>query len=174
MHEAPGGRVHTCLDTSGIGWRADKPERFERMLAECDLVLLDMKHADAAEHKRLTGCDMGRVLAFGDELARRRIPVVIRHVAVPGITDSEEECERLGRLIAPWRNVVGLEILPYHTMGVEKYAELGLAYPLEDVPAMDKARIPALRQAVIRGMKAGRARSTGLAGNRFVRSEVVS
>ena len=59
--------------------------------------------------------------------------------------------------MAPWRNVVGLEVLPYHTMGVEKYAELGIEYPLAETPAMNKARIPALRQSILRGMKAGRA-----------------
>lgn len=152
MHAAPGGRVHTCLDTSGFGWRADRPQRFDELLSECDLVLLDIKHADPADHKRLTGCDLAPVLAFGDELARRGIPTVIRHVAVPGITDSLEECERLGRLIAPWRNVVGLEVLPYHTMGAEKYAELGIAYPLEGTPRLDASCVPVLRQAVLRGM----------------------
>ena len=55
------------------------------------------------------------------------------------IRDStEEECEALGRLIAPWHNVVGLEMLPYHTMGIVKYDHLGLEYPLKGVPAMDK------------------------------------
>lgn len=167
MHRAPGGRVHTCIDTSGFGWRADKAERFETLLEECDLALLDVKHADAEGHKRLTGCDLAPVLAFGDELARRRIDTVIRHVAAPGITDSVEECERLGRLIAPWRNVVGVEILPYHTMGVEKYGELGIEYPLESATGLDAGRIPPLRQAVLRGIKAGRteaaAQNAGLA-----------
>lgn len=157
MHRAPEGRVHTCLDTSGFGWRADKAERFETLLNECDLVLLDIKHADAEEHRRLTGCDLAPVLAFGDELARRSIPTVIRHVAVPDITDSVDECERLGCLIAPWRNVVGVEILPYHTMGVGKYADLGIEYPLDGVPGLDSGRIPLLRQAVLRGIKTGRA-----------------
>lgn len=65
---------------------------------------------------------------------RRKIKVVIRHVVVPGITDTVEECEKLGRLIAPWHNVVGLEMLPYHTMGVVKYEQLGIPYKLEGAP----------------------------------------
>lgn len=155
-HDSPHGRIHTCLDTSGIAFDPAAPERFDALLGACDLVLLDIKHADPAVHRELTGRSAARILAFGDELARRRIPVVIRHVVVPGYTDSVEECERLGRLIAPWRNVVGLEMLPYHTMGVVKYERLGMPYRLADVPAMDKARIPELRQAVLRGMKAAR------------------
>ena len=103
--------------------------------------------------KKLTGCDPARILAFGDELARRKIKVVIRHVVVPGITDTVEECEALGRLIAPWHNVVGLEMLPYHTMGVVKYEQLGIPYKLEGVPQMDTARMPELRNAVMTGME---------------------
>ena len=122
-----------------------------------NMVLLDIKHADPVEHKKLTGCDPARILAFGDELARRKIKVVIRHVVVPGITDTVEECEALGRLIAPWHNVVGLEMLPYHTMGIVKYEQLGIPYKLEGVPQMDAARMPELRNAVMTGMKKRRA-----------------
>ncbi|MBM6942573.1 pyruvate formate-lyase-activating protein, partial [Collinsella intestinalis] len=156
MHARPAGRVHTCLDSCGYAFDPVHPERTARALDACDLVLLDIKHADPVGHRALTGRDPARILAFGDELARRGIPVVIRHVVVPGYTDTPEECEALGRLIAPWENVVGLEMLPYHTLGVVKYEKLGLTYPLADVPEMDKARIPELRAAVMRGMRAAR------------------
>ena len=149
----PDGRVHTCLDSCGYAFDPNHPEKFDAVLNETDMVLLDIKHADPVEHKKLTGCDPARILAFGDELARRKIKVVIRHVVVPGITDTVEECEKLGRLIAPWRNVVGLEMLPYHTMGVVKYEQLGIPYKLEGVPQMDTARMPELRNAVMTGMK---------------------
>ena len=156
MHEQPRGRVHPCLDSCGYAFDPSHPERFDALLRETDLVLLDIKHSDPEGHRRLTGRSFERILAFGDELARRGIKVIIRHVVVPGITDTVEECEELGRLIGPWRNVVGLELLPYHTMGVAKYEQLGLAYRLADVPPMDKERIPELRRAVLRGMKRAR------------------
>ena len=153
LHASPHGRVHTCLDTSGGAYDPARPERFSRLLDECDLVLLDVKHADPDAHRELVGMAPERVLAFGDELCRRKIPAVIRHVVVPGWTDAEEECTRLGELIAPWTNVVGLEMLPYHTMGVAKYEALGVPYRLEGVEPMDKERIPALRAAVLDGMR---------------------
>lgn len=157
MHENPRGRVHTCLDSCGHAYSPEHPKRFDAVLSETDMVLLDIKHADPQGHRDLTGCDPARIIAFGDEIARRGIKTVIRHVIVPGITDTVEECEALGRLIAPWRNVVGLELLPYHTMGIVKYEKLGIPYKLEGVPQMDKARIPELRDAVLRGIRAGRA-----------------
>lgn len=164
MHANPNGRVHTCLDSCGYAYNPKKPERFDKVLAQTDLVLLDIKHSDPEGHKALTRCAPDNILAFGDELARRGVKVVIRHVIVPGITDTEEECEALGRLIAPWHNVVGLEMLPYHTMGIVKYEQLGLEYPLKDVPAMDKGRIPALREAVMRGLRQARAAECHCAG----------
>ena len=164
MHNNPDGRVHTCLDSCGYAFDPNHPEKFDAVLNETDMVLLDIKHSDPAGHKALTGCEPDRIMAFGDELARRGIKVVIRHVVVPGITDSEDECEALGRLIAPWRNVVGLEMLPYHTMGIVKYEQLGLEYPLKGVPAMDKGRVPALRDAVMRGLRAGRAEERNCQG----------
>lgn len=152
-HEDPHGRIHTCLDSCGYAFDPRHPERFDAVLAHTDLVLLDIKHADPEEHRRLTGCSNERILAFGDELAHRGIQIVIRHVIVPGITDSAEECEAVGRIIGRWRSVVGLELLPYHTLGVVKYEQLGIPYLLEGVPQMDKARLPELRQAVLRGMR---------------------
>lgn len=156
MHARPAGRVHTCLDSCGYAFDPAHPERYARVLDNCDLVLLDIKHADPEGHRALTGRDPARILAFGDELFRRGVPVVIRHVVVPGYTDSVEECEALGRLIAPWRNVVGLEMLPYHTLGVVKYEQLGIDYPLAGVPEMDKARMPELRRAVLGALRTAR------------------
>ena len=76
MHNNPDGRVHTCLDSCGYAFDPQHPEKFDAVLNETDMVLLDIKHADPVEHKKLTGCDPARILAFGDELARRKIKVV--------------------------------------------------------------------------------------------------
>ncbi|MFZ2756217.1 MAG: pyruvate formate-lyase-activating protein [Atopobiaceae bacterium] len=149
-HADSGGRIHTCLDTSGGAWDKARPERYERLLSHTDLVLLDIKHSDPEGHRALTGRDQGVVLSFGDELSRRGIPVVIRHVLVPGITDAIAELEGVGRIISRWDNVCGLDALPYHTMGVHKYEELGMAYRLEGMAAMDPGRVPALRDVILR------------------------
>lgn len=148
-HAAPAGRIHTCLDTSGATFSAAGSARFSTLLDECDLVLLDIKTSDAACHERLCGLPATHALELGDELARRRIPTVIRHVVVPDVTDSEEEVAGVGRIIGDWDNVVGLDLLPYHTMGRVKYERLGIAYPLEGVPAMEPARASELRAVAL-------------------------
>lgn len=148
-HAAPAGRIHTCLDTSGATFSAAHAERFSALLDATDMVLLDIKTSDATEHERLCGMPAAHALELGDELARRRIPTLIRHVVVPGITDSEEEVAGVGRIIGDWDNVVGLDLLPYHTMGRSKYQSLGIDYPLEGVEAMSPARAKELRQVAL-------------------------
>lgn len=122
--------IHTALDTSGY---RDARE-VQPLLDVTDLVLLDIKAVDPLLHKRLTGRDNALVLAFAKRLAQLNIPVWIRHVLVPGLTDSEEELLSLRRMVESLGNVQKVELLAYHTMGKYKWAELGCTYPLEGVP----------------------------------------
>ena len=152
--------IHTCLDTSGIYYPL-KPanngkteeeylssgayKSYEKRLAEfeelfkvTDLVLLDIKHSDPEGHKELTANSIEPVLAFAKALEEHKIPISIRHVVVPGITFNKKELRGVGEIMAGLSNVVGLEVLPYHTMGVNKYQELGMEYPLSGVPSLSK------------------------------------
>jgi pyruvate formate lyase activating enzyme len=57
----------------------------------------------------------------------------LRYVLVPGLTDAEEDLTALREFADALPNVQKIELLPYHTMGVEKYQKLGISYPLEGV-----------------------------------------
>lgn len=142
--------IHTCLDTSGIVYRKERKEEFASLLRVTDLVLLDLKHSDPQGHKKLTGQEQSPVLAFAHALEEANVPMIIRHVVVPGITDSEEELEQVGRLIAPFRNLKGLEVLPYHTMGKAKYEALQIPYPLEGVESLEKEKAAQARQIILK------------------------
>lgn len=144
--------IHTCLDTSGIVYTEKKKIVYEKLFAVTDLVLLDIKHSLATEHRKLTGQSQEPVLAFADALEQAKVPMIIRHVAVPGITDREEELAQLGHLISRWSNVKGLDILPYHTLGKKKYEELGMAYPLEGIPELTKEEARRAREIVLKHM----------------------
>ena len=152
--------IHTCLDTSGITFQPDNPTRmeaFDRLMQSTDLVMLDIKHIDPEKHRILTGQPNDGILAFARYLSDQKIPIWIRHVVVPGITDDAESLYRLGYFIGGLRTLRALDVLPYHTMGIAKYEQLGIDYPLQGVPPMDKARVPELRAEIIRGVKQRRA-----------------
>lgn len=145
--------IHTCIDTSGITYREKKAEEFRELFQVTDLVLLDIKHSKPKGHEALTGQKQDHVLEFARALEDTKVPVIIRHVVVPGITDGEEELLKLGRLIGGMRNLKGLEVLPYHTMGEAKYKALGMPYPLQGVPAMDSDGAKKAREIILQGIR---------------------
>lgn len=175
--EAKKQKIHTCLDTSGIVYPASpKPtdlegrgqqdalggyarrkawkrkEEFDRLFSVTDLVLLDVKHSTREGHLELTSKAQEPVLAFAKALETAGVPVIVRHVCVPGITDGEEELKELGHIIGRWRNLKGVDVLAYHAMGISKYRELGIPYPLDGVPEMKPEKTKAAREMVLKGI----------------------
>ncbi|MBP5460395.1 MAG: pyruvate formate lyase-activating protein [Clostridia bacterium] len=148
--------IHTCLDTSGITFDPDDPERlakFDRLLDATDLVLLDVKHIDDEEHRKLTGHSNRNVLAFLSCLAERGQEVWVRHVVDPGITLEDRWLEALGEHLGAFSNVKALDVLPYHDMGRVKYEALGIPYPLGDTPTATKEDALHARAVILDGMK---------------------
>ena len=148
--------IHTCLDTSGITFNEDNPAiiaKFDRLIKSTDLVMLDIKHIDDEGHKKLVGHSNKNVLAFARYLDKNNIPVWIRHVVVPGITDQPEELLALGNFIGTLKNVKALDALPYHVMGKAKYQNLGMEYPLGDTPALSKAALAEAKELILKGIK---------------------
>jgi len=128
-----GKGIHVALDTAGYGFG-----EYDEILEYTDLVLLDIKHVDDIGYKNLTGKSKHGLDQFLEALERSNTKVWIRHVVVPGITDSEEHIEKLKEIIKTIKNVEKVELLPYHTLGVQKYEKLGIPYRLENVEPMDK------------------------------------
>jgi pyruvate formate lyase activating enzyme len=124
--------LHTALDTSANGGHRAS----ERLLASTDLVLLDIKAGNPELYERVSGGGrLSDVLDFAARLVEHRIAVWIRFVLVPGLTDDPRRIEEVARLSADLGGIVErVEVLPYHRLGVEKYAALGRAYPLLDTP----------------------------------------
>ena len=139
--------VTTCLDTAaGPFSRAPAAfPAFASLFAATDTVLLDLKAMDPDAHRRLTGADNAAVLDCARCLAEIRKPVWVRRVLVPGVTDDERDLRATGEFVRSLGNVVRVDVLPYHTLGVAKWRALGLPYRLEGVEPptdadMDRAR----------------------------------
>ena len=147
--------VHTCLDTSAGVYDPAHHEKIDEVLKYTDLVMLDIKHIDDEEHRKLTGKGNRNILAFAEHIRQLGIPVWIRHVVVPGITDKYEELFALGEFLSTLSNIKALDVLPYHDMAKPKYAELGLDYPLGDTPPLTKEEAIKARDIIMDGIKSG-------------------
>lgn len=133
--------LHTAIDTAGVGIG-----KYDEILKHTDLVLLDIKAIDNESYLKLTGQNIDEFNKFVDALNNSNSKVWIRQVIIPGINDTEEYILKLKEYIKKIKNVEKIELLPYHTMGVEKYKKLNINYPLEGVEPLDKDKLEQLKK----------------------------
>ena len=136
--------ISTCLDTCGHPFTREEPwfSKFNELMDLTDILLVDIKHIDPVEHKKLTGWSNKNILDICQYLSDIGKPVWIRHVLVPGITDNDEYLKQLSDYVKKnLRNVEKFEVLPYHTLGVPKYHKLGIPYRLEGVETPTEDRV---------------------------------
>lgn len=152
--EAKKRNIHTALDTSGVMFNLQKIKKFEELLKYTDLVLLDIKHINDDEHKKLTGHSNKSILEFAKYLSERNIPVWIRHVVVPNITFNEKYLFELGQFLKSLKNIKALDVLPYHNMAIRKYKSLNIDYPLKNVEPLSKEDAIKARNFILSGIKA--------------------
>ena len=136
----------TCLDTNGCIVRYD--QELEDMLEVTDLVMLDIKHMDDEQHRRLTGMTNAYTLQFARHLHSRGIPMWIRYVVVPGWTDQDSNIRALGSFVRDEirSSVEYVDILPYHELGKYKWEQFGEKYELEDVSPPSGEEIARIRK----------------------------
>lgn len=132
--------VHTALDTSGVG----RLDAAERVLKNTDLVLCDIKFLTSEDYRRYCRADMANVEGFLSLTAENNVPLWIRHVVVPGLTDAPEHLRRVKAKAQSYPNFEKLEFLPFHKLCMEKYERMGIEFPLKDVPGMTDNRLKEL------------------------------
>ncbi len=148
--------IHTCLDTSGIMFRRNVPEIYEkyvRLMKVTDVIMLDIKHIDPEEHVKLTSQPSDNIFDFLKFLDEQGKEIWIRHVLVPGITLVPEYLERLGRFMAQFNHIKALDVLPYHDMGKEKYKKMGIDYVLKDIKPVGKEQAIEAKNIILAAMK---------------------
>ena len=141
--------VHTALDTSGQPFRPGDEAwlaRFDALLDNTSLVILDLKEMDEEKHRALTGHGNANILAMARYVAARGVPLWIRHVLVPGLTDDAEGLRALDAFLKTLPTLRRVEVLPYHTLGLFKWQNLGIPYTLEGVPTPTAEQVAAAEE----------------------------
>ena len=141
--------LHVALDTSG----AVTSEAAMRLVATCDLVLLDLKFTTEDDYLRYTGGHLSGALAILDECERLGKPVRIRQVIVPGLGDTEDNLTATAALLSPYTVVERVELLPFRKLCLEKYTSLGIPFPLADTPAANAREVGELEARLSKMME---------------------
>ena len=134
--------IHICVDTSGIGRYSDG------LFDLVDLFIVDVKSIYDEEYKYITGRDIVNFNNFMDALQRKNKKIWIRQVIVPSINDDDKHIVDLANYVNNLNGVEKVELLPYHTLGKEKYEKLKIKYRLEGIDNLSKEKIDYLRKVL--------------------------
>ncbi|MGL4741575.1 MAG: pyruvate formate-lyase-activating protein [Sarcina sp.] len=135
--------IHTTIDTAGVG-----NGNYDEILKYTDLVLFDIKHVDKEKYEKLVGKDNSESLKFLEACKKNNTKLWVRHVVVPGITDTRENLKEVKKFVDTLENVEKVELLPYHILGVNKYETMGIKYKLEGTEPMDKELLAELKKEI--------------------------
>ena len=137
--------IHAAIETCGFfSW-----ESVEDTVRLADFVLFDIKHMDDGTHKAITGVGNKSILENAKKIAALDIPMVIRIPVIPSINDSKENIRATARFVRDHLpGVSGIEMLPYHRLGLSKYAALGLDYKLDHINPPDDAHMEELQDLI--------------------------
>lgn len=144
--------INTCIDTAGEPFTYEESwfTKFEHLMQNTDILLMDIKQIDRDKHIKLTGKPNDNILEMFQYLSKIHKPIWVRQVLVPGWTDDIEDLKKTRQFIETLNDVKKIEVLPYHNMGAYKWEKLGLKYPLEGVQAPTKESIE-LAEKVLHG-----------------------
>lgn len=139
LKKCKANNLHTALDTAGISHGG-------AVLDHTDLVLCDLKFATDTLYRQYTGGSLEKVLLFLEEAAKKEIPLWIRHVVVPGLTDGD--IDEVIKIATQFPNLKKVQLLPFRKICAHKYEELSRSFPLAGTPACGKELIERLNQQI--------------------------
>lgn len=123
-------QIHTCLDTSGCVLN----DAVKAVLDVTDRVLLDVKYTNDQDYRQYVGTTLDNVLGFLGYLDEKGIPTTIRQVIIPTLNDTEENVEKLRKIVGEHSCVDGVELLPFRKICQVKYDEMGITFPFAHLP----------------------------------------
>ena len=118
--------ISTAIETSGACPWPD----LKKLIDHSDVVLYDIKHAEAEKHLQLTGAGNDLIKNNARLVAKSEKEMIVRVPLIPGINDDNENLEAICRFVKSLETVGEVHLLPYHEYGRVKYKRLGRSYPL--------------------------------------------
>ena len=137
--------IHTAVETCGaFGWEAAS-----EVVGLLDFIMFDLKHMHAGRHAELTGASNRVVLENARRIAALDIPMLVRIPVIPTINDTPENIRATAAFVRDeLPSAIGIEVLPYHQLGLTKYAALGMEYGLGHITPPEEARMKAVKEMI--------------------------
>ncbi|MBE6716361.1 MAG: glycyl-radical enzyme activating protein [Ruminococcaceae bacterium] len=121
LKKAKENGLHTCVETCGY----TDEEKLLEAAEYIDIFLFDYKLTEADLHKKYTGVDNTKILENLKALDENGSKIILRCPIIPSVNDNEGHFRGIAATADSLRNVIGIEIAPYHELGISKSERLG-------------------------------------------------
>lgn len=136
--------IDTCVETCGFTSR----EALMKALPVTDHFLFDLKHMDPDLHVRYTGRANTLILENARLLLEQGADVLFRQPLIPGVNDTVGNIDATAAFLsALGEKGMGLELMPYHRMGLSKYTALGMKYPMNETGPAEKEMVESVKRS---------------------------
>lgn len=142
-------KIKTALDTSG----AVSSDHIKPLLEHTDLVICDIKFPTQQQYKKYSGGNLDTVLKFLTLVQELDIPLWVRHVIVPGLTDSKDNIRQIAAIAKSFSNLKKIELLPFRKLCLSKYEQMGIEFSLADVPECPPETLKSLNETLDKLLK---------------------
>lgn len=139
LHEE---NIHTALDTSGTG----DLKAARGVLTHTDLVICDIKFPTEKQYQSYCGGSLSEVQRFLKLTEEMNVPLWVRHVVLPTVTDTSEAVYAVSRIAHGYKNLEKIELLPFKKLCAGKYDALGIDFPFAEIPECTQETIHRLCQ----------------------------
>ena len=113
--------LHTAIETCGFV----KNSKLKKIAEFVDLFLYDYKETNSEKHKNFTGVDNAVIIDNLSFLSNINKDVILRCPIIKGCNDRREHFEGIAEIANRYKNILHIEIEPYHSLGEGKYSALG-------------------------------------------------
>lgn len=134
--------IHTAMETTGHA----APPVFEQALDVLDCLLIDVKHHNRDEHRRLTGRYNDLPLRNLARAVEREIPMCVRIPVIPGVNATVPDAVSFALLLRSM-GIGRVQLLPFHQYGERKYQLLGRPYTMAGTTALHPEDLVDYRRA---------------------------
>lgn len=133
--------LNIAIDTS-LCMAGDK---ISELLSVIDTAIVDIKFTNREDYIRYTGQDVFDTVINNIKILNQyNKKIIARTVIVDGINSSVEDIDRYAK-IARELDIKHYELLPFHTLGFEKYEILGVVNSLVDKQAFSISKLKELQ-----------------------------
>ena len=134
--------IETCAYTE---W-----DILDKILKYTDFVYIDIKHSSSEKHKTLTSKKNGLILDNIRKTAAKYPdkPLTIRIPVIPGLNDTERNISETAQFVCRLEGQHKVELLPYHKLGIHKYAALSRDYPLSNLQPVSENHMQVIEDLI--------------------------